>query len=74
MRVVPVQKECYYENSVGVQGAIRLKPCNSGHLLRYLRSVYVHSTPRSDALQMTGISTVEVEESRNRRFLSFQGI
>ena len=44
MRVVPVQKECYYENSVGVQGAIRLKPCNSGHLLRYLRSVYVQYT------------------------------
>ena len=32
------------------------------------------STSRSAALQMTGIATVEVEESRNRRFLSFQGI
>ena len=31
---------CTY-SSVGVQGATRLKPCNSGHLLRYLRSVYV---------------------------------
>ena len=31
-------------DSVGVQGATRLKPCNSGHLLRYLRSVYVQYT------------------------------
>ena len=30
--------------SVSVQGATRLKPCNSGHLLRYLRSVYVQYT------------------------------
>ena len=32
------------EGSVGVQGATRFKPCNSGHLLRYLRSVYVQYT------------------------------
>ena len=30
--------------SVGVQGATRLKPCNFGHLPRYLRSVYVQYT------------------------------
>ena len=34
----------YNAGSVGVQGATRLKPCNFGHLPRYLRSVYVQYT------------------------------
>lgn len=63
MRVVPVQKECYYENSVGVQGAIRLSPVILP-VFCVILSQRTSSTPPSSAWKPGKILRAEVAESK----------